>query len=57
VTFIKIRSHRRKFSNSDSAEQKIKLNGLLIISVNIQQKKQGHILSKQEMYNESVKPF
>jgi hypothetical protein len=54
VTFIKIRSHRRKFSNSDSAEQKIKLNGLLIISVNIQQKKQGHILSKQEMYNESV---
>jgi hypothetical protein len=23
VTFIKIRSHRRKFSNSDSVEQKI----------------------------------
>jgi hypothetical protein len=25
VTFIKIRSHRRKFSNSDSVEQKNKL--------------------------------
>jgi hypothetical protein len=26
VTFIKIRSHRRKFSNSDSVEQKLILN-------------------------------
>jgi hypothetical protein len=26
VTFIKIRSHRRKFSNSDSVEQKIIIN-------------------------------
>jgi hypothetical protein len=25
VTFIKIRSHRKKFSNSDSVKQKIKL--------------------------------
>jgi ADP-heptose:LPS heptosyltransferase len=28
VTFIKIRSHRRKFSNSDSVEQKIDVNVL-----------------------------
>jgi hypothetical protein len=30
VTFIKIRSHRRKFSNSDSVEQK---NILITVSV------------------------
>jgi hypothetical protein len=28
VTFIKIRSHRRKFSNSDSVEQKNKINSV-----------------------------
>jgi hypothetical protein len=30
VTFIKIRSHRRKFSNSDSVEQKNTLHNLYI---------------------------
>jgi hypothetical protein len=31
VTFIKIRSHRRKFSNSDSVEQKKEFNPFKIV--------------------------
>jgi hypothetical protein len=31
VTFIKIRSHRRKFSNSDSVEQKTFFNALVSV--------------------------
>jgi hypothetical protein len=31
VTFIKIRSHRRNFSNSDSVEQKIKFLFIVLV--------------------------
>jgi hypothetical protein len=43
VTFIKIRSHRRKFSNSDSVEQKNKLYDISNLKLSVLSKWFKHL--------------